>query len=217
MGADDAAAANAGWERGLEALWEQTKDRRERAQALSRTIQEARLIHGDAITAKQLRILRYGTSHPVGDATLRTAAAADAPILSDLALRSKAYWLYDDQFLEACRDELTVHTVDIERYRVGVLDYEDHPLGFFGLAGDPPSGELWWLFIEPIVIGSGGGRVLWDHMAATARSLGMTTVRIEADPNAEDFYLHMGARRISSVPSESILFRMLPLLTFDIE
>jgi GNAT superfamily N-acetyltransferase len=201
----------------MERSWEQTKDKRERARSIAGTVKEARLIHGDRHTAKDLRITRYGSSRPAEDAIVRPATAEDAPVLSDLALRSKAYWLYDDQFLEACREELTVHPEDIERYRVTVLDYAGHQLGFFGLEGDPPHVELWWFFLDPIMIGSGGGRILWEHMIAVARSLGMKTLRIESDPNAEDFYLHMGARRVGEVRSLSIRGRLLPLLTYDIK
>lgn len=182
-----------------------------------RSIQEARRIHGDYDAAEYLRITRFGNSRPASWAVARPATAVDAPLLSALALRSKAYWLYDDAFLESCRDELTVRPEDIERYRVTVLDYEGHALGFFGIEGEAPDGELWWFFLDAIVIGSGGGRVLWDHMTSMARSLGMRTLRIEADPNAEDFYLAMGARRVGDVRSLSISGRSLPLLTYDIE
>jgi len=37
---------------------------------------------------------------------------------------------------------------------------------------------------------------------------------LDADPDAEPFYLHHGARRIGEVPSGSIPGRMLPRLAF---
>src|SRR5262245_20710052 len=50
--------------------------------------------------------------------TFRRATAVDSDMLSDLALRSKAYWGYEPRFLAACRAELTVHAGDIELSRV---------------------------------------------------------------------------------------------------
>ena len=39
---------------------------------------------------------------------LREAKPEDAVILSQLAMRSKAHWGYPYEFMEACRDELTI-------------------------------------------------------------------------------------------------------------
>ncbi|WP_067619878.1 hypothetical protein [Alicyclobacillus acidiphilus] len=75
---------------------------------------------------------------------VRSADPSEAPVLTDIAFRSKAVWGYDDHFMEQCRDELT----------------------------------------------------------------------IRPDPNAEPFYLAMGAQRVGEVPSGSIPGRMLPLLQY---
>jgi GNAT superfamily N-acetyltransferase len=68
------------------------------------------------------------------------------------------------------------------------------------------------LFVEPQAIGTGVGRALYHHVLATARALGFTALRIEADPNAEPFYRAMGARPVGVVPSGSIPGRELPVL-----
>lgn len=85
-------------------------------------------------------------------------------------------------------------------------------LAFYGLEGCPPHGELWWLFIEPLAIGSGAGRALFEHAVASARELGRTSMRIEADPAAEGFYLRMGTVPIGEVPLGSIPGRSLLVL-----
>lgn len=46
---------------------------------------------------------------------IRLARVTEAEILSDLALRSKAHWGYDAEFIEACRDELTVDASEVAR------------------------------------------------------------------------------------------------------
>jgi len=148
---------------------------------------------------------------------MRPARCDEIAALSDLAFRSKAYWGYDDAFMEACRGELTVHEADLERFHVFLLEREHAISGFGAVAPGEPEAELWWLFVDPASIGSGAGRTLWQHAVALARSLGVRTLRIESDPNAEGFYLAMGAVRIGEAPSQSIAGRSIPVLEFDLD
>ena len=62
------------------------------------------------------------------------------------------------------------------------------------------------------LIGSGVGAALMTHATAEAKRHGATTLRIESDPNAEAFYLRMGAKRVGEVPSGTEPGRLLPLL-----
>jgi len=48
---------------------------------------------------------------------IRDAVPDEAVLLSDLAMRSKAYWGYSIEFMEACRQELTVLPSDIKSGR----------------------------------------------------------------------------------------------------
>jgi hypothetical protein len=48
----------------------------------------------------------------------RLARRAEAPLLSDLALRSKRHWGYDDDFMNRCRRQLMVDPDQIARGRV---------------------------------------------------------------------------------------------------
>ena len=43
---------------------------------------------------------------------LRPARPDEAELLTELCLRSKAVWGYDDAFMRACRAELTLSPVD---------------------------------------------------------------------------------------------------------
>ncbi|SEL13546.1 GNAT family N-acetyltransferase [Streptacidiphilus jiangxiensis] len=143
---------------------------------------------------------------------IRPAQGIEAGILSDLAMRSKAYWGYDDAFMAACREELTLSAATIESRRTAVAELDGRLLGFATLEGEPLEGTLGMLFVEPDAIGRGVGRRLFEHVMANARALGFARLTIDADPHAEPFYLAMGARRIGATPSESIPGRMLPLL-----
>ncbi|PWI45018.1 GNAT family N-acetyltransferase [Streptomyces sp. ICBB 8177] len=150
------------------------------------------------------------------DVLIRPASATEADVLTDLALRSKAYWGYPVDFLEACRDELTIAAHEVTRRRATVADGDGRILGFTTLEGKPPTGALGMMFVDPRAIGQGVGRVLFEHTIATGRDLGFTELTIDADPNAEFFYRAMGAVRVGSVPSSSITGRMLPQMIFTI-
>lgn len=66
-------------------------------------------------------------------------------------------------------------------------------------------------------MGKGIGRALFTHAAMRAAALGAHCLTIEADPNAEPFYRHLGAVRIGSTTSEiEGQQRELPLLAFDL-
>ena len=167
---------------------------------------------------------------------LRPARTDEAAALHALALRSKAHWGYDEAFMTACHDELAVPGELLAAGRVVVA--EDGPgrlLGFATLDGEPGTergdergnepgtapgsggrGELGMLFVDPGAIGRGLGRRLLQHVLAQARTLGFHTLTIDADPNAESFYLAMGARTIGRTPSGSIPGRELPLMEIDV-
>jgi GNAT superfamily N-acetyltransferase len=147
---------------------------------------------------------------------LRPGRKEEARLLSDLALRSKGHWGYDQAFPDACRAELTLTPEDILAHRVTVAERDGRVVGFYALAGTPPMGTLEDLFVEPDHIGTGVGRALWNHAMVTAGTLGFERITLEADPGAEPFYLAMGARRCGSIPSGSIPGRLLPVLEIAI-
>ncbi|GIH74728.1 GNAT family N-acetyltransferase [Planobispora longispora] len=147
---------------------------------------------------------------------IRAARADEAELLSELAIRSKAHWGYDEAFMAACRDELVIRASEIGGRRATVAEHDGRVLGFATLEGDPPEGDLGMLFVEPGAIGRGVGRRLFEHVTTTAAALGFARLTIDADPNAEPFYLAMGAARIGVTPSESVPGRMLPLLAITI-
>ena len=132
-------------------------------------------------------------------------------MLSALALRSKAYWGYDADFMGACRDELTITPAEIAAGAACVLD-QGRVLGFYRLELQDRIAEVAMFFVDPAAIGQGVGRALWEHLVEQARSLGALRITVASDPHAARFYRRMGARVIGRVPSDSIPDRRLPLL-----
>jgi GNAT superfamily N-acetyltransferase len=144
---------------------------------------------------------------------IRDARADDCDALSALAFASKAHWGYDDAFMEACRAELTVTPSDLERVSLRVAEQDGSIVGFHAVDdGD----EILWFFVAPEHMGKGIGAALFADACRVARDRGVTTLRIEADPYAAEFYERMGAVRIGVAPSASIPGRDLPLLSIDV-
>ncbi|MGW1766438.1 GNAT family N-acetyltransferase [Streptomyces sp. NPDC002073] len=141
---------------------------------------------------------------------IRGARPAEAAELTELVLRSKAYWGYDEAFMAACADELRIHASDIEAGGVYVAEDAGGLLGVAALTGRPPEAELELLFVDPAAIGRGVGSRLYGHMVGLARDRGFARMAIAADPHAARFYRQMGARRSGAIPSGSVTGRELP-------
>src|SRR3954453_14472796 len=140
--------------------------------------------------------MRGDKQAPDLDPAIRRARPAEAAVLSALALRSKAHWGYDADFLAACQDDLTLSADDITTSAVYVFDGADAPAGFYRLVlQHDVVAELDALFVEPAAIGQGIGRPLWQHAVATATKLGCAEMVWQSEPHAEGFYLAMGAWR----------------------
>jgi GNAT superfamily N-acetyltransferase len=149
------------------------------------------------------------------DPAIRRAHPAEAGDLSALALRSKAHWGYDADFLAASQDDLTLSADDIATSAVYVFDGASAPSGFYRLVlQDDNVAELDALFVEPAAIGQGVGRRLWRHAVSIATKLGCSEMVWQSDPQAEGFYLAMGARRAGESSSTVMPGRMLPLMRF---
>ncbi|MGD7788995.1 GNAT family N-acetyltransferase [Propionibacteriaceae bacterium Y1700] len=148
----------------------------------------------------------------MSEVRVREARPEEHEEISALALRSKGHWGYSAEFLEACRAELTIDATDCGSGLMWVVEQDARVLGFSLLKVDSAGAELSALFVDPSAIGTGCGRILLEHTLRAARVAGFTHVELDADPGAESFYLHFGARRIGSSPSGSVPGRELPRL-----
>ena len=155
-----------------------------------------------------------------GDAVIiRRAARHEAGALSRLAMRSKASWGYDTDFMERCRPELTVSEAQVMERPTYVAAAGDEILGFVALApleDEPGACDVAFLFVDPDHIGRGIGRALWRRMVRAATRGGAMRIVIESDPSAEGFYARMGATRVGDRPSPIDPARRLPVLSYDL-
>ncbi|MBI1213114.1 MAG: GNAT family N-acetyltransferase [Alphaproteobacteria bacterium] len=144
--------------------------------------------------------------------TVRAAHVREAHALSELCVRSKAHWGYDDAFMAQARPSLTVSTHQIEGGDVWIAEIDGKVAGMVALAklDEPGLVDLDKLFVEPSRIGSGTGRALMEIAVAQAKARGYTRMAILADPNAAKFYERMGAVYIADKASDAIPGRLLP-------
>lgn len=133
--------------------------------------------------------------------------------MTELCVRSKATWGYDQAFMDACRDELKITQEQLKRDRCAVFEAAGELLGFAQVSRSHQSTFIDKLFVRPDVQGQGVGKKLFDWCVETARSEEAATLDIHADPGAVPFYERMGATQIGRVPSGSIPGRFLPHMT----
>jgi GNAT superfamily N-acetyltransferase len=143
---------------------------------------------------------------------LRTPRYDEAALLTDLCLRSKAVWGYDEAFIEACRSELTLTVSNLRSSTLKVAEMGGRLVGVAQVTVKGELAELDKLFVEPTRLRSGAGKALFEWATTTARDSGAVTTVIEADPGAVGFYRRMGAVDDGTAPSRSIPGRLLPRL-----
>ncbi len=162
-------------------------------------------------------LARYVES--AGACWIRAAHRSEAAILSDLALRSKATWGYSDAFMAACRPELTYTAEQIASasFTFWVADVDGACLGFYALKHLAPGEiELEALFVEPLHIGMGFGRMMMKHACREAAKSGAAALIVQSDPHAEDFYRSAGASLVGRRQSGSIDGRYLSIFVIDL-
>ena len=146
----------------------------------------------------------------------RAAKPGEAEALTELVLKSKAHWGYDQAFMDACRDELTITEEMIQSAEMRVAAVETGPLAMAQLDCNGESASLDKLFVHPDWFGRGIGKALFGWAAETAAKAGARSMTIDADPDAVPFYRGLGAVEDSFVPSGSIEGRVLPRLHYMI-
>ncbi|EOP09047.1 MULTISPECIES: GNAT family N-acetyltransferase [Bacillus] len=145
---------------------------------------------------------------------IRKAVLREANELSELALHSKATWNYSEEFILACKEDLTITEEYIKNNFVYVLENDNTKIGFFSFLRNDKA--LDFLYIHPRYKGKGYGKILWEYVIEKANELGLKSFTIDSDPNAKGYYLKMGAKLIGETPSTVLKDRLLPLLQYDV-
>lgn len=151
---------------------------------------------------------------------IRKAEISEYELLSDLAIKSKAYWGYSKEFLESCRNELSYSQEDLsnsENY-FAVAEIENRIVGFYALIPyEKHNLELEALFVDPEFIRKGIGKALLKDAEKIAVQKGVYELIIQGDPFAEKFYVESGCKKIGEKESLSIPGRFLPLFKLSLK
>ena len=132
---------------------------------------------------------------------IRKAEPSESAILSAIAYASKAYWGYAPAVLESWRHDLSVSADSIARHPTFVCEVQGELSGFYQLILGEGECILEHLWVHPSFMGKGIGRSLLAHAVEYAARSGARHVVIDADPNAERFYLTCGSVRCGAVPA----------------
>jgi GNAT superfamily N-acetyltransferase len=142
-----------------------------------------------------------------------------AAALTRIALAAKRHWRYPERWIELWTPELTVTGGYLAANPAYAAVANGEPVAFYGVVPLPAEqvARLDHLWVRPDWIGRGLGRTLFEHAVATAAALGARRLVLDADPYAEPFYRHMGARctgeRIGEVEGQR---RSLPIMELEL-
>ena len=138
-------------------------------------------------------------------------------MLTDIALRSKRSWGYDDAFMRRIMPDMVVTPGMIETGHTLVAENEDGPCGYALIRMENAHDAcLHDLFIAPDRLRSGVGRVLLQQAIGWAREQGARRITLVSDPNATGFYERCGFALHGEVRSAQVPGRSLPRMVLDL-
>jgi GNAT superfamily N-acetyltransferase len=146
------------------------------------------------------------------------AKPEDAAGLTNIAFAAKRHWGYPDRWLESWREVLTVKPEFIARHETYVAVVGDQAIGFYALGRKSDRLDLLHMWVLPVWMGRGVGRSLFLHALERTKTLGFRALEIESDPNAEGFYLRLGAQRVGvNLHKVEQQQRELPVLIYKLD
>ena len=147
---------------------------------------------------------------------IEKAIIEDAKELTELTILSKSYWHYSEQQIEDWKNDLTITEGYILEKEIYKLINENKIIGYYSFFKSNNSDlKLDNLFVAPISIGKGIGKKLMIDFFKRILMIEFDRVILDADLNAEKFYLHLGFKVIGKLET-SIENRYLPIMEMDI-
>ncbi|WP_269222322.1 GNAT family N-acetyltransferase [Flavobacterium sp. IMCC34518] len=140
------------------------------------------------------------------------ATSNDNEILTEITKKSKAYWGYSEEQILQWIDNLTISKEYIENNPVFKLVNDNTIIGYYSyLIKDEKNIKLDNLFLLPEYIGKGFGKYLINDFINRMRIEKFEKIILDSEPNAEEFYLKIGFKKIGQFET-SIKNRFMPIM-----
>lgn len=140
-----------------------------------------------------------------------------ADLLAQITIAAKRHWNYPEHWIQTWLPMLTISAEYISRHETWIATLNDEPVAYYSLK--EAENNLWLdnLWVLPEYMGRGIGKELFFHALERSRTRGASALKIEADPNAEMFYAHMGARKCDEISTEvDGNLRVLPIMEYKL-
>ncbi|MES2487064.1 MAG: GNAT family N-acetyltransferase [Bacteroidota bacterium] len=148
--------------------------------------------------------------------TILKAEIKDDEVLTAITKKSKAYWGYTEEQLLAWSQQLTITEVYIKDNEVYKLLVDGGVVGYYSyFSKDKNTVTLDNLFVLPVFISSGIGRLLMEDFLLRIKNTSAKKAILESEPNAEGFYAKFGFVKTGHVET-LIKDRYLPIMELDI-
>jgi GNAT superfamily N-acetyltransferase len=149
---------------------------------------------------------------------IRRARIDEADQLSAIAVASKRLWGYSDAQMQIWQADLQITEQMISAHDVFVAERDGGVAGFYCLIVSADAWTLEHLWVLPAFNRQGIGHLLVEHAKSVAAAGGAEAIQIDADPNADAFYMACGAYRTGteSAPIDGQPDRVRPQLVLPI-
>lgn len=168
----------------------------------------------DYVQKLEKRAMKYFEKQKNMNPIIKEANSSQADLLSKIAFESKKYWGYSDEFMEKCREDLTVTADYIENNLVKVIYSNQLVAGFY--AFDIKMMMLDALFVSPSFIDKKIGILLWNDLIDELKDRQINKFTFDSEPNAVGFYKKMGAVQVGETISSVDKTRRLPFMECEV-
>lgn len=141
----------------------------------------------------------------------REAKKDELNVLNAIIKASKAHWGYSSEFIQDFMDKFGMTQEYLDKEHISVLT-QTQPIAVIAFSHQEIEPMLDYFFLTPALIGQGLGRKMWQQVLAIAKKNKWASFQFYSDPNAENFYHHMGAKTIGK--HESFPGRFVPILRY---
>jgi len=135
------------------------------------------------------------------DVQISRAQPGDAEALTAIAFSAKRHWGYPERWIQRWRDQLTLTPDYVRAHPTFVARRGTEFVGFCAIRLGGAAAAVDHLWVVPEEMGRGVGKSLFAHCEGAARECGAILLTVESDPNAERFYLSMGAEAVGRKPA----------------